>query len=213
MTAQTLQTNDKSIHSAIDQVLKNSADKPEARALIARTLKATAIALNGMIDDLPKIKGINSAVGSELIALVAEQVLSHDTMVPKRALLKLRGQMAFREQLVKAGGVYSTQEVAELLGTSVGAIRKRAERNTMIAIASGGQLQFPVWQFSETGTIDGLVGILTALNTTAVSAIQFLLTSDEDLGTTPLEAIKGANADQMGIVALLAKQWQQQVAR
>jgi hypothetical protein len=214
MPSDPILADDQDTHYVVDQVLKRSELKPEAHDLVIRTIKATAHTLINLLDDLDKIKGLQSAEGSEVIALIAQEALAHDLLISKRTRLKLKGSMAFKAQLEEAGGVYSAKKVAELLGISSGAIRKRVERNNLLAVMLGGQLQFPIWQFTEAGVVDHFTEILGILGpVSAVSAIQFFLTYDEDLRDTPIGALQRGDRSQLETIRLLAKQWQQQVAR
>lgn len=214
MSNEVIQDNNQSVYNAIDQLLKNAEGMPESYDLISRTIIAMAHALYEITDDLPKIKGIRTAEGTELMALVTQEVLSHNSLIPKRAQLKLRGRVAFREQLTKAGGIYSSQEVSEILGISSSAVRKRVERKNLLAISFNGKLQLPVWQFSEAGVVDGFSNILSLLkSTTAISAVQFFLTYAEDLKATPIEVLTSGNHSKIKLVHLLAQQWQQPTAR
>ncbi|MGD9172364.1 MAG: hypothetical protein PVI97_20275 [Candidatus Thiodiazotropha sp.] len=97
-----------------------------------------------IMDELPGIKGIYAAESSELVALIAEEALKHDPLVPKRALLKLRGQMAFRQQIEEAGGMFTTQQAAELVGVTPGAVRKWLVRRRLLAVPFGEGANYPV---------------------------------------------------------------------
>jgi len=134
--------------------------------------------------------------------------------VSKRTLLKFRGHMALKEQLIKAGGMISLQDAAEILGVTSTIVRKLVEQKSILAVSLGGYLQFPVWQFSETGIVEGFSNILSNLkNTTEISAVQFFLMYDEDLKMSPIEALTSGNNSKIDLVHLLAQQWQQQTAR
>ena len=204
----------KSTQYAVEQALKQAALKPEARDLIERAFKNLSYSLLGILDDLPKIKGIRSAEGSEMIALIAQEALKHDPLVSRRALLKLRGQIAFRKQITESGGAYTTKEVAELLGISPGAVRKRLERGSLLAVSLGENSSYPVWQFDDNGIVSHFSEIMAMVETnSSVGLVQFFLTCDEDLKQTPIEALKSGDPDRLAIVRILAQQFNQQVAR
>jgi hypothetical protein len=199
---------------AVDQVLKRATKSPELQDVVARLYKSFSHALLDIMDDLPDIKGIYAAEGSELVALIAEEALKHNPLASKRAVLKLRGQMAFREQIEEAGGVFTTQQVAQLLGITPSAVRKRLERGRLLAVPFGEGANYPVWQFDENGVIEHFADIMAMLNTTSpVGMVQFFLTYDEDIGQTPIDALKEGNPRDFEIVKILARQFNQQVAR
>lgn len=199
---------------AIDQVLKRAAKKTELRDVVARLYKSFSHTLLDIMDELPDIKGIYAAEGSELMALIAEEALKHDPLVSKQALVKLRGQMAFRRQIEEAGGVLNTQQVAELLGITPGAVRKRLERGRLLAVPFGEGANYPVWQFDENGVIEHFADIMAMVNTTSPAGmVQFFLAYDEDMGKTPIDALKEGNPRDFEIVKILAQQFNQQVAR
>ena len=132
----------------------------------------------------------------------------------KKEILKLCGKNAFRKQIEESGGVYSTKEVSELLGISPSAVRMRLMRGQLLAIPFGGTTVFPVWQFDENGVIEHFLEIKATLSTSSpVGVVQFFLTYDEDLGHTPIEALKSGNPSQLELVKILAKQFNKQVAR
>ncbi len=86
MSDEVTQNNDQSVHDAIDQLLKNVEGIPESYDLIGRAIIAMAHVLDEITDDLPKIKGIRTAEGTELMALIMLEVLSHSSIIPKRSL-------------------------------------------------------------------------------------------------------------------------------
>jgi len=207
-------SNNQGTPYAVEQVLKQAAKKPELQDVVKRLYKSFSHALLQVMDDLPSIKGINAAEGNELIALITQEALKHDPLVSKRALLKLRGQIAFRQQIEDSGGVYTTQQVAELLGISPSAVRKRLERGRLLAIPFGEGSNFPVWQFDETGVLEHFAEIMAMLDTaSSAGKARFFLAYDEDLQQTPIDALKAKDAEQLEIVRILAQQFNQQVAR
>jgi hypothetical protein len=199
---------------AIEQALKKAESNPELQGMVARLYKNFSQVLLTVMADLPSVKGLNSSVGAESIALFAQEGLKHDQLVSKKARLKLQGQLYFRQQIEESGGVYSTKEVADLLGVSASAVRKRHDRNGLLSVPVSKNPSYPVWQFDEQGVIKHFPEILDLLKTTSpVGAVQFFLTYDEDLGQTPIDALKSGDTDKLDMVRTLAAQFNQQVAR
>ncbi|MBL1274980.1 MAG: hypothetical protein COB30_002735 [Ectothiorhodospiraceae bacterium] len=207
-------TKSDSAQYAVEKVLKEADPTPESRALVERAIKSLTRVLHDIMDTLPAIQGIKSAEGSEIIALIAGEALKHDPLTSKRALLKLRGQVAFRQQVEDSGGVYTTQQVAQLLDTTPGAVRKRLERGRLLGIPFGENTSFPVWQFDDNGIVKHFADIMKLVNTSSsLGKFYFFLTYDEDLGQTSIDALKDNDLKKFEIVKILATQFNQQIAR
>ena len=132
----------------------------------------------------------------------------------KKDTLKEHGVVAFRKQIKEAGGLIDAQQVAELLGTTPDAVRKRDQRGGLLSVSLGEGSNYPVWQFDETGVIDDFPEVMKMLDTESpVSIFRFFLTYDENLKKNPIEALKGGDTIELEMVYLLAKQFNQQVAR
>lgn len=85
-------------------------------------------------------------------------------------------QAARRKLLHRAGGTFGTREVAELLGLSCEAVRKRIERGELLSYKTpSGKHRLPRAQFSESPPLDGLERVLKAMH---VVQIQLLLDDD-----------------------------------
>lgn len=208
------QKNDTGTQYAVEQVLKKAEKNPELHDIVARLYKNFSHALLDILPELPAVKGLNSAVGAESIALLAQAALKHDPLVSKRAILKLKGQMAFRQQIEASGGVYTTEDVAKLLAITPSAVRKRLERERLLSVPFGDKTSYPVWQFDEQGVVKHFAEIMASLQTTSpVGVVQFFLTYDEELDQTPIEALKSGDATKLEAVKILAEQFNQQVAR
>jgi hypothetical protein len=77
----------------------------------------------------------------------------------------LQGLQAQQELLKEAGGLMSTEQVAELLGVSRQAVDKRRVNGKLIAIAQGGRgVGYPTCQFANRRSVTGLDHVLEALS-------------------------------------------------
>jgi hypothetical protein len=104
--------------------------------------------------------------------------------------------------------------VAELLDISEGAVRKRLERGRLLGIPFGENTSFPVWQFDDNGVVEHFAEIMALVETSSpIGKFRFFLTFDEDLGQTPIDALKDGDPKLLEIVKILATQFNQQVAR
>lgn len=127
---------------------------------------------------------------SELFVRAVMEMTSVDPMLTTRERLKLKGQLRFAELLKNAGGTYSLQEVADLLGTSPAATRKRRDRGNLLAIKIRGHYRYPAWQFTEAGdVIPGIPEVLSGMtDSDAASQIRFFLTPLSELeGQRPID--------------------------
>ncbi len=214
MLAEDTFDNTHGVQNAVSKVLKKAEKSPGATATVTRLYKDFSRALLDILPELSNQKEINAAVGSEAIALFAQLALEHDPISSKRAKLQLKGLLSFRKQIENAGGVYSTQEVANLLNISQSAVRKRLERGRLFAIPYGENTSYPVWQFDEGGVLEHFLEIRDMLGTSSpVGAVQFFLNYEEDLEERPIDVLQRHDESKLNTVITLAKQFNQQVAR
>lgn len=131
-----------------------------------------------------------------------------------RDTLKQCGAEKFQKQIREAGGIYTTEEVSEFLGIPPNAVQKRLEQGCLLAVPFENNYGYPIWQFDKKDVVDHFSEIMAILNTSLpIGITQFFLTYDEDLESTPIEALKSCDPNQLEIVKLLAQQFYQQVAR
>ena len=76
-----LSSTDQDVMNTINILLNNTKDDG-TKNIILRFLHVMAYTLNEMRDDLPKIKGIHTEVGSELIALFVTEALKREINIP-----------------------------------------------------------------------------------------------------------------------------------
>lgn len=111
------------------------------------------------------------ALGNTPVALSARE----------RSRMKARGR--FRALLEENGGTLAAEQVADILGITIDAVRKRAQAGTLIALKSGEQWQYPAFQFTDSGLVEGLRDVLAILGDVGgLPQCRFLLTVDPDLG-------------------------------
>jgi hypothetical protein len=185
--------------------------------------EATAILLARAIDVIQNLllnakptlflnPALNTPDDAEFLMTILSESVTQYPPASKRTLLRLRGKMAFAQQLKDAGGTFTLQQVADLLGMTTDAVRKRQAQGKLIAIPDGDHHVYPTFQFYQSGVLMDLPELLATLQTESpVNAVLFFLTTDPDLGMSPLDALKqGTDRD---MVFLLAKQFGRQVAR
>lgn len=114
----------------------------------------------------------------ELLVGVAQASLE-PTPIDRVNRMMLVGAERFQGLIEDAGGSVSTAWVAQFLGSSEEAVRKRVQRNTLIARRTpSGELSFPRFQFDERkpGVLNGIQGVLSkAKSWPPEEVIRFLL--------------------------------------
>ena len=132
----------------------------------------------------------------------------------KSVKLKAAGQISLNQKIDDSGGVYTTKQVATLLGISPNAVIMRLERGHLLGLPFGESLGYPVWQFEENGVVEYFSEVMILLDTSSSAGmVRFFLTHDEDLGQTPINALKQGTPKQLEMVKNLATQFNQQIAR
>ncbi|GAA4492432.1 hypothetical protein [Gluconacetobacter tumulicola] len=118
--------------------------------------------------------------------------------VGPRGRALLRGQQIKDDDLRRAGGAYTLDQVRELLRITRQAIEKRVREQSLLAVPGpSGERRYPVTQFTADGVLPGLKAVLTALpGESAWFRLNFLVTPLAQLdGRTPVEALTTGPVD------------------
>jgi hypothetical protein len=100
--------------------------------------------------------------------------------------------------------------VAELLGITPDAVRKRAARGKLLALPQGARTLYPAFQLDteRRRLVPGLDVILPLLDTDSAEAkLRFFLMPDPDLGATPVEALRRADPETQALIERKARQF------
>jgi hypothetical protein len=178
---------------AVERILR--AGKSTAQqALVTR-------ALNAIADAVPRI-------GDHAAGDVAGEASSYDVLLrlleQPEVLATLRDQRPLapalvrglegREELLQAGGgTITAEEVARLLHLTRQSVDNRRRGNRLIGLNLGRRgYAYPLWQFTESGTVPGLEDVLRDLKGFSPwMQTHFMATGDERLdGITPLRALR-----------------------
>ena len=117
---------------------------------------------------------------------------------------KLRGLERRQEILQKAGGVLTSEEVAELLGVSRQAVDKRRAANQLLALTQGRRgYNYPGFQFEDGKALVGLDRVLANLEDLDpwMKLIFFTSPHERLYGRTPVEALRKGRLDEVVAVA------------
>jgi hypothetical protein len=135
------------------------------------------------------------------LARVLSDVVADDDAVRRldpTAVALFRGADVKRRLLEDAGGTFGTAELTRLLGITQQAIDKRVRRGSLLAVRTpSGELRFPVIQFTEDGTIDGLEKVLAAFAVASPwTRLSVLLSRDPAVGNHRIiDALRNGDID------------------
>jgi hypothetical protein len=166
---------------------------------LARVLTATANAYSAIPPDARArlLRGSDA----EVLATLADTAAS-SSRSDAFATAKLRG-IQVREKLIQAaGGLLDTKGVAEQLGVTPQAIHKQQKEAKLLAVPLGNRLQFPAFQFDESGApMGGLSAVVRSLAQRSISPwaqLRFLAGHSARLGNrTPIEALRAGELDRV----------------
>ncbi len=213
MSSNTLDSIEANALQQLQSTFSSLDSRREQKILFARTIGIVEKLILNAAPTLSLTKEMKAADDIDFLVNVLAKTIAEYTQTSKRPLLRLQGQLVFYQQIEEAGGAYSSQQVADLLGIKPDAVRKRRNKGQLIAISQGKHSIYPVFQFDKSGLVENIQEILGILHVESpVDAVQFFLSPDEDLrGDTPINVLKKrSNKD---IVFRLAKQFGRHVAR
>lgn len=187
----------------------------QAEGLMQRAALVVARKLNELGPD--RLTALAQVSDAQLLAALAAQALENEpSRAGRLARLRLKGAQRFVAMIDAHGGAYGVHEAAQLLGTRPEALHKAAQRGRVLAYKWGGQLRFPVWQFTPEGQVlPGLAEALKALppDIGARGAARFFLTpGNGGASPTPLDLLRTGEAVARAEVAALARRYLEHTA-
>jgi hypothetical protein len=126
-------------------------------------------------------------------ALSSGELLGDLKLVEPLAPAFIRGIEAKRKLIEGHGGSLSAEKAADLLGITRQAVDKRRRTGKLIGLSTGRYgFRYPIWQFTESGTLEGLGDVLTLLAAhDEWMQAAFLIGENPRLnGKTPIELLK-----------------------
>jgi hypothetical protein len=129
-------------------------------------------------------------------ALSSSSLASQSAGDDPLAEAKLRGLKRKQELVEAAGGVFSSERVAELLGITRQAVDKRRAQNQLVALTQGRRgYGYPAFQFADGKTTEGLEEVLKALKAfDPWMQLAFFVTPNDRLGgSTPTQALRASH--------------------
>ena len=141
----------------------------EREAPIRQVLLRRAISAVLSFSDLSEDSVVNAAAAHSdlevlLRALSSDEFLKDLQSVEPLAPAFIRGIEAKRRLIEEHGGTLTAEEVANNLGISRQAVEKRRQAGKLLALDTGRHgYRYPVWQFTDSGTLPGLEDVLSVL--------------------------------------------------
>jgi len=136
----------------------------------------------------------------------------HGVDAHKSLVLALRGQLALRQMIERAGGLLSEDQVAELLGLSPASVSEKTDHGGLLAVTWGGEQRYPAFQFVGGDIVPHLSEVLGLLDTASETAkLRFFVVEDADLGSNAAAALRQGR--DLELVRRKARQFGRQVAK
>jgi hypothetical protein len=132
-----------------------------------------------------------------LRALQSPEALKSLKAVDPLAPAYLKGIEARRRLLMEEAGVLSVEQAARVLGISRYELSKRRVSGKLLAVPLGRKDHYPAWQFTETGTLQGLERVLGVLSHhDPWMQLAFFVNKNERLGRRkPVDVLRSGAAD------------------
>ncbi len=148
-------------HQIVDEMVREFEElkAPADKALMARITRFFFDAVKGLTAE-DKTAALRAP--DDILAVI-ETVARRPAEESPRYLVKLRGAIQKQKMLEAEGGVIGPMEVGKLLGISRQAVGQRRAAGKLLGVPAAGGYVYPVWQFKDGSTLDGLQEVLEVL--------------------------------------------------
>jgi hypothetical protein len=142
----------------------------EREAPVMKTLLMRAISAVLEFSALSETSAVNATAAPTdltvlLRALSSGELLEDLKRAEPLAPAFIRGIEAKRQLIDGHGGSMTAEQVAQSLGITRQAVEKRRRAGKLIALTTGRYgYRYPVWQFTESGSVPGLEAVLSVLS-------------------------------------------------
>lgn len=176
-------------------------------AALALVVRQVAVLLRGLPLERVAAALRDDAPDAAVAALLADVALEQSAARREDpiALAVQRGTRRKRELLERAGGAFSTADVAERLGISRQAIEKRRQAGSLLGVrTAGGEWVYPVAQFASDGApLAGLSDVIGAFQIESPwLQLEHLLVEDAMLSSRAVSGTIGSDAPRSALTAL-----------
>jgi len=173
--------------------VRQFADSP-IRAAFWKRASAALRRLTEQAEESALIRAVSAPTDAGALARAISDTLPADNasseLDPLAALIA-RGAEQKLELLKEAGGGLSATDVSRLLHISRQAVDKRRREGKLLAVPRGSDYAYPACQFEDDRTVAGLPEMLVARKVNHPWAtLAFLVTPEDELGCSPLQALK-----------------------
>ena len=173
--------------------MRQFADSP-IRAAFWERASAALRRLTEQAEESALIRAVSAPTDAGALARAISDTLPADSAsseLDPLASLIARGAEQKLELLKQAGGGLSATDVSRLLHISRQAVDKRRREGKLLAVPRGSDYAYPACQFEDDRTVTGLPAMLAARNVTHPWAtLAFLVTPEDELGCSPLQALQ-----------------------
>jgi hypothetical protein len=179
-------------------------ETPLTRVFMMRAINAvlsfTQLSEDSIIDATKSPRDLDVLVKGLLASPIVEDLKAVEPLAPSF----IRGYEAKHKLIEEHGGTLSAEKVGEILGITRQAVEKRRQMGKLLALTIGRHgYRYPVWQFSESGTLPGLeqvLGVLAAHDQWMQTA--FFVSKNPRLNNrTPIEMLEGGEIERVCKVA------------
>ena len=174
--------------------------KPIESVFVARSIRGVlSLVLNMESSAVQRAVAESTDLGVLLSAMESKSGLALMTRDDPLAAARLRGVQAKLDLLERAGGALQPREVATLLRMSRQAVGKRRMAGALLGVPTGRRgYEYPACQFVESGVVDGLAEVLSALegDLDPWMRLAFLMTPNDSLGgELPMDVLRRGDRD------------------
>jgi hypothetical protein len=144
--------------------LKVEQEAPIMQALMRRAIHAVMALSTLSEDSVVEAAAAPTDLGALVRALRSDELLADLSRAEPLAPAFIRGIEAKQKLIEEHGGTLTAEQVAQMIGISRQAVEKRRRAGRLVALATGRHgYRYPVWQFSDSGTLPGLEEVLDVL--------------------------------------------------
>lgn len=144
--------------------LRVEQEAPIMQALMRRAINAVMTLAALSEDSVVEAAAAPTDLAALVRALRSDELLEDLSRAEPLAPAFIRGIEARHRLIEKHGGTLTAEQVAQMIGISRQGVEKRRQAGKLVALATGRHgYRYPVWQFSDSGTLPGLEEVLGVL--------------------------------------------------
>lgn len=144
--------------------LRVEQEAPIMQALMRRAINAVLALATLSEDSVVEATAAPTDLAALVRALRSDELLDDLSRAEPLAPAFIRGIEARQRLIEEHGGTLTAEQVAQMIGISRQAVEKRRQAGKLVALATGRHgYRYPVWQFSDSGTLPGLEEVLGVL--------------------------------------------------